>query len=476
MNYHYLIIKRQIEREINELGKLLTKLLELKADRELYLVGGTIRDIYLHRKPFDFDFAVKGSGIKFAKEYAKKIRAKFVLLSQTDDEARVVYQRKILFDFAGLQGKTIFNDLKRRDFTINAIAVPLKDGRPYCSVGDVIDNFSGLKHLKNRLIVPVSEKSLSLDPLRILRAFRFALELNFKIDDSLIPLARTISLKKTASERIGYEMMRILEAKKSFPYIKQLADLGFLHQIFPEAAALFDNSDLLKHSLLTYKKTEELISRKSFFSQFKKEFSDYFSVMPERRGLLKLAGLLHDIAKPHTQFETEAGEVHFYGHDSLGAKIAEAMLKARLRLSRKQALMVRKLVYHHMRLHLLATAPILTDRAIRKFFRDLENEYFGLMIITYADGYATAGQTRHLEGAIKRMIGLKREDDAKRAIKRLITGHDLIALGLKPGPIFKTILTEMEELQMEGRITTKEEGIEYLKTSLHGLLEKKEEK
>ena len=300
--------------------------------------------------------------------------------------------------------------------------------------------------------------------------------MNFKVSDKVINLTDNLSLAKVAPERIGYEMMRIMEAKKSFQYIKILSDLGFLRQIFPEANALFDNSELLKHSLNTYKKIEEIIDRKSFFTQFTKEFSDYFSAMPKRRALLKLTGLLHDIAKPQTEFKTEAGAVHFYGHDSMGAKVTEAMLKTHLRLSRKEALMVRKLVSFHMRLHLLATAPILTDRAIRKFFRDLEDEYFGLMVLTFADGFATAGQTKHLEIAISRMIELKRQSDAKRKITRLITGHDLIALGLKPGPIFKTILTEMEELQIEGKIKTKEEGIEYLKVSLYGLLDKKEEK
>jgi poly(A) polymerase len=452
------------------------KLLELTADRELYLVGGTIRDIYLHRQPFDFDFAAEGSGIELAKKFARKIRGKFVLLSKADDEARVVYQKQILFDFAGFQGKTVFDDLKRRDFTINALAVPLKNGKPFCKVGTVIDHFSGLKHLEKGLIVPVSEKSLSLDPLRILRAFRFALELNFKIDNRVIEQTEHLSLKKVASERIGYELLIIMEAKKSFQYIKMLSDLSLLRQIFPEASALFDNPELLNHSLLTYKKTEEIIDRKSFFSQFKKEFINYFDAMPKRRALLKLAALFHDIAKPHTQFETEEGDVHFYGHDSLGAKIVENMVKTHLRLSRKEAAMLSKLVSYHMRLHLLATAPTLTDRAIRKFFRDLEDEYFGLMILTFADGYATAGQTRHLEEAIERMIELKRQYDTKRKIARLITGHDLITLGLKPGPIFKTILSEMEELQVEGKIKTKEEGIEYLKVSLHGLLEKKEEK
>ena len=322
------------------------------------------------------------------------------------------------------------------------------------------------------MIFPVSDKSLSLDPLRILRAFRFALELNFKVSDKVIDLATNLNIKKVASERIGYEMMRIMEAKKSFQYIKNLSDLGILQQIFLESKALFDNPELLKHSLNTYKKTEELIDRKSFFTQFAKEFEAYFSQMPKRRALLKLTGLLHDIAKPQTEFKTEKGDVHFYGHDNIGAKVTEEMVKKHLRLSRKETIMIRKLIAYHMRLHLLATAPVLTDRAIRKFFRDLEDEYFGLMILTFADGFATAGQTKHLETAILRMIELKREYDSRRNIARLITGHDLIALGLKPGPIFKTILEELEELQVEGKIKTKEEGVEYLKVSLHGLLEK----
>jgi poly(A) polymerase len=396
------------------------------------------------------------------------------LLSEPDDEARVVYQKQLFCDFAGIQGKTLFNDLKRRDFTINALATPLKDSKPYCSIGEIIDHFSGLKHLAKKQIIPVSGKSLSLDPLRILRAFRFALELNFKVSETVLAQVNNLSLKKVAPERIGYEMMRIMESKKSFQYIKTLSNLGILGQIFPEAAALFDNPELLKHSLNTYKKIEELIDRKSFFTEFAKEFNDYFVTMPKRRALLKLTGLLHDIAKPHTEFKTEKGDVHFYGHDSMGAKITEEMLKAHLRLSRKEALMVRKLISFHMRLHLLATAPVLTDRAIRKFFRDLEDEYFGLMILTFADGFATAGQTRHLEEAISRMIELKREYDSRRNIARLITGHDLIALGLKPGPIFKPILDELEELQVEGKIKSKEEGVEYLKATLHGLLEKGE--
>ena len=124
------------------------------------------------------------------------------------------------------------------------------------------------------------------------------------------------------------------------------------------------------------------------------------------------------------------------------------------------------LVEFHMRLHLLATGPELTDRAIRRFFRDLKEQWFGLMLLTYADGFATAGQTRHLEQAFARIIALKREYDAVIKVDRLVSGDDLIAIGLKPGPAFKSILAELQELQVEGKITSTEQGLEYVKDNM----------
>jgi hypothetical protein len=112
-----------------------------------------------------------------------------------------------------------------------------------------------------------------------------------------------------------------------------------------------------------------------------------------------------------------------------------------------------------MRLHLLATNPALTDRAIRRFFRDLNEDWFGAMMIAWADGYATAGWTKHLEEVFIRMIALKRADDAKPKVERLVNGHDLIARDLKPGPKFKIILQELLDLQLEEKIKTKEEGL-----------------
>jgi tRNA nucleotidyltransferase/poly(A) polymerase len=488
------------------LGRAYERLVELKGDRRLFLVGGTIRDILLGREPTDFDFAVSGSGLEFAAAFARKVRGSLVVLSEPDDEARVVVRKPnpgdspragtvpVTFDFNGFGDRTINADIMRRDFTANALAVEILP----VGVGELVDIVGGRKDIADRLLRPVSADSLRLDPLRLLRAIRIALELDFRIDEAVFDLARSVTLTETAPERIGAELLRIIESPGSYTYIHKLFELGRLRDILPELVPLLEDEDLREHSFRTYFKVEEIVSGQSFFSRFEPEWTAYFdqwgmtadnsqptadgpepeppnpgtpepSPLPFRRGLLKLTGLLHDLAKPKTRFINTEGEVHFYGHDSLGARAAGHIGRDRLRLSRAQTAMLSTLVAEHMRLHLLATAPDLTDRAVRRFFRDLGEEAFGLMILCFADGWATAGRTMHLEDTITRMIEQKRVEAAKLKVKRFVTGYDLIALGMKPGPSFKVILQELEDLQLEGVITSTEQGLDYLKTHLTGL-------
>ncbi len=478
---------KSIALTLERLGRLYDKLLELRTGRSIYLVGGTIRDLLMGREPTDFDFAVSGSGLEFARRFARKVRGRLVVLSEPDDEARVVYHRQLVFDFNGFGDKTIEHDLQRRDFTVNALAAEIDHGTP----GPVIDLFRGQEDIKACVLRPVSAESLRLDPLRLLRAIRFALELGFEVAPAVYEQARAVTLRETAAERIGAELLRIMERPGSYPFILRLFELGRLQEILPELQPVFDDPGLREHTFQTYYKIEELIARPGFFVRYEPEWSAYFeeprekaepvetppepsvnnrpAPVPHRRALLKLAGLVHDIAKPETRFINTDGEVHFYGHDSLGARIVGRLARERLRLSRAQTAMLKALTAEHMRLHLLATAPDLTDRAIRRYFHDLGSEALGLMILCVADGWATAGRTAHLEETIARMIGQKRAEDARRRVKRLVTGDDLIALGMKPGPSFKVILEELENLQLEGRITSKEQGIEYLKAHLTGL-------
>ena len=294
----------------------------------------------------------------------------------------------------------------------------------------------------------------------MLRGFRFALEFDFSLHKQFFKYAQGVSLSDIAPERIGYELMRIMGESDSFDAISSMNDLGLFPQLFPEARKIIEDGYLWEHSRNTYRALEALM-KKGFFTGIQPEFSQYFS-LPRRRALLKLAGLLHDVAKPDT-FLLKDGEVHFYGHDIKGAKIAQVLGYERMKLTRTDVQILRGLVKEHMRLHLLATSEGLTDRAIRRFFRDLGDEWFGAMMLAWADGFATAGWTRHLETVFQRMIALKREDDAKPKIERFVNGYDLIAIGLKPGPKFKIILQELLDMQLEGTIHNKEEGIQAAK-------------
>jgi poly(A) polymerase len=422
--------------------------LRYRGRRVIHLVGGTVRDVALGRQPKDYDFAVSGSGVTFARRFARCVRGAFVMLSREDDEARVVMDDSI-YDFVGHGKGCIEKDLARRDFTMNAVAVDLM-------TGEIIDPHRGLRDIQKGIIRPVCGTSLCGDPLRVLRGFRFALETGFTLHRQFFKDAKGITLEHVAPERIGYEMMRIMSEPDSFSMITRMNALGLFSQLFPEAHKIIEDAYLWEHSLNTYRALETLMDR-GFFMRIEPEFSQYFSA-GRRRGLLKLAGLLHDVAKPDT-FLLKEGEVHFYGHDVKGAKIVQVLGYERLKLPRSDVQMVRKLVKEHMRLHLLATSEGLTDRAIRRFFRDLDDDWFGAMMLAWADGFATAGWTRHLETVFQRMVALKREDDAKPQIDRFVNGYDLIAIGFKPGPKFKTILQELLDMQLEGKIQNKEEGL-----------------
>jgi poly(A) polymerase len=322
------------------------EIFRLRGDRDLYLVGGTVRDILMGIEPQDYDFSVSGSGIEFAHHVGRRIRGALIILDEEEDEARVV-KDNIVYDFIGLNEHDVVSDLKRRDFTMNAMAVQLVNF-------EFLDPCEGARDLKKRLIRPTTPESLIADPLRILRGFRFALELGFDLHKDFFKLAKNIKLEKTAAERIGYEMMRIMSTPHSFEMILKMNQLGILRQIFTEAQKLIEDFDLWDHSLNTYGAVENLMDR-GFFRKLEAEYSNYLS-KPSRVPLCKLAGLFHDVAKPDT-FLIKNGEVHFYGHDTIGAKMIERIANRRLRLSNHDTDVLKKLVKEHMRLHLLATNP-----------------------------------------------------------------------------------------------------------------------
>ncbi|MBN2380665.1 CCA tRNA nucleotidyltransferase [candidate division WOR-3 bacterium] len=429
---------------------------------ELYLVGGAVRDLLLGRKILDFDFALQGSGTKTASLAASKLEGAFVPLSEEEDEARVVIHKDLILDFKGFS-ESILNDLARRDFTMNAMAMRLSDilkGKE----PELIDPFGGIEDLKKGRIRQVGPESISDDPLRILRAYRFAAQLGFEIDPSLERTAEITSLAHVARERISYELLMILSHDHVYTLVNRMIITGLLQQVFPFEEFWADYS-VRSHSMAVFHALERVLEEKRFPPLIVEKIEE-IRKDPHRMALLKLSALFHDVSKPETEIRADDGSLHFYGHDTRGGKKMKWALSKILRFSNDDTDRVSETVARHMHLHLLATAPELTERAMRRFMRMCEDKAIDIMILDLADGFATAGRTRHLEQTIARILELAAEDAKRADFKRLVTGDDLIALGLTPGPLFKVILSEMEELQWERKIASKEEGLALVKEKL----------
>ncbi len=461
-----------------ELEKLTTRLEEAELPtrflrekkHEIYLVGGCIRDTLLGRETIDFDFAVEGSGLEYAKLFAESLNATFVPLKL--DEGRVVYRRRLVFDFSGLGTNKIEEDLRKRDFTINAIAARLEDilQRKW----RLIDPTSGVKDLQSKKIRMVSQNSLPDDPLRILRAFRFASQLDFEIDGKTLKAAKANShlLTRVAGERISCEIFLILQTESSWSYVKKMSDSNILLVLFPELRQmdkLLPRIELLEHSIFCLKELEGILAgeRKVGFDKMELQVRSYFE-WKRKKPLLKLATLFHDIGKPDTFSADKEGKIHFYGHDLLGEKLLVPILKERLRMSKRETTTITHLVRYHMRPHLLGREKELTQRAMRRFFADLQEEWVGVLLLAVADALATEnGDVSKLKRLILQLVRFREEQEEKGKIQRLISGDDLIReLHLEPGPEFREILERVEEEQLEGRISTREEALELLRKML----------
>jgi poly(A) polymerase len=437
----------------------------LAGKRKLYLVGGAVRDLFLARQILDLDFAIQGSGIKFASSVARKLKGAFVPLSRTEDEARVVVRKELILDFKGFE-RSITEDLSIRDFTINAMALDVHKILEGKGATALVDPFGGAGDIDRGLIRKVGPGSIRYDPLRILRAYRFAAQLGLRIDPWLEREAELTSLENVAYERIAYELTLILGCPHVYPLINRMILAGVMQQIFT-FQEFWADYDIRSHSLLVLSTLERILYHEFLFHRPRiREMIEGIAADPHRTALLKIAALFHDVCKPETRVHDDTGILHFYGHDTKGAKKIRSALSKALRFSNQDAERVEQIVARHMHLHLIATAPQLTERAMRRFTRMCGDAAADIMLLDIADGFATAGRTRHLERTIVKILELALEDAKRAAFKPLVNGHDLIKLGLKPGPIFKVILSELEELQWERKIESKEEGLALVKEKL----------
>ena len=461
----------------------------MRENIHLHLVGGTVRDLLLGEAVKDLDFAIGGNAFSFARKFADMADGSFVPLDEKHDTARVVFHRgDLLMDFSGVRGANITEDLAERDFTINAMAIAFNQ---MINVREVvlIDPLGGAEDLNNQLIRLASGQGIKNDPIRMLRAYRFAATLDFTIQNQTSAIIEdSVSLLNSVSaERVRDELFKILSVGNSSCYLKAMDDVGLLKQIFPEVARMkgmkqneYHHLDVWEHSMLTLEffEANPLPNSLKSYSLNIEDYLNYELVKGRSRvSLLKLATLLHDVGKPVTRIVDRDERIRFFDHSLEGAKITVNIGK-RLKLANREISSLRKIVEYHMYPLGLSVFPRKPRRlrekrrAMRRFIQKTGDEWLAILLISFADLHATQGQWRRADD-LKKLVQLMGEiahvcfQETRPPLPKLITGTELMKeFDLPTAPIVGKLLKQLEEAQLDGIVKTRDDAIKMVRNVL----------
>lgn len=488
---------------------------------DAYFVGGCVRDRLLGRPLHDLDLVVAGDALALARRLANRLGGAYFAMHQEHATGRILLhlptRGRITVDVSPFRGDgTLAADLALRDFTINAMAVAPAlwlSGWPAANP-PVIDPHGGLADLAARRVRAVSGQTFRSDPLRLLRAVRVAADIGGQIDPATEALIQqyALLLPTVSWERIRDEFIRILAPAGAAGRLRELDRLGLLTQVLPElrlARGITQppphHLDVLSHLLLTVDRLEgiyraignlesEIRSPESLgssalapesvwapvartFAPFAHQVQTYLAgILTDERPLsvlLKLAALLHDIGKPATRTVDEDGDIHFYGHERVGAEIAVEVCR-RLRLGAREVAWVTRVVRNHMRPLWLAGTRDVTRRAIYRFFCDTDEAGVAIIPLSAADVLATREPVDdpahwvHFLEVLHTLLGsYYSEDSPIIALPKLIDGRDIMdEFGLSPGPRIRQLLEAVREAQAMGEVTNPEEAREYVRRQL----------
>ena len=411
---------------------------------ESYLAGGCVRDFLLNKTPQDYDIATSARPEDVQRIFPRTVPvgAQFgVILVMLEDQSFEVASFR--FDGPYLDGRrpsqvrygTLQEDILRRDFTINGMVYDPIENR-------VIDLVEGKKDLARRCIRAIGDprQRFEEDRLRMVRAIRFAASLNFEIDSLTFEAIKQSApmITQISSERIGEEMTRILTEGGARRGLELLDETGLLQILLPEIEQMkgieqspdhHPEGDVFKHTLLTLSHLE----------------------MPTEA--LAYGCLLHDVGKPGC-FRKEADRITFYGHTDRGAEMAEAILK-RLKRGRAAWERVAYLVKNHLR-H--TQAPKMRLSTLKRFLR--EEGIYELLELARIDALSSSGDLQYYDFCRERLAEMQEEEIRPEPLLR---GKDLIELGFIPGPIFADILQQVEDAQLGGELTTRQQAIQWVK-------------
>ncbi len=419
-----------------------------------FVVGGYVRDLILQRPNKDLDFVCQGSGIQLAESVAKELGGVPVtvfknfgtaMIKLGDRELEFVGARKESYREDSrkplVEDGTLEEDQQRRDFTINAMAISLQPE----TYGQLIDPFGGVEHLKEKLIKTPLDPAITFsdDPLRMLRAIRFAAQLNFDIEADTFEAIRNNVARLTivSMERIITELNKIILAPTPSYGFKLLFHSGLLKQFFPEMVAL--------HGV----EYQDNKAHKDNFFHTLQVLDNVASVSDDL--WLRWAAILHDIAKPATKrFDPQAGWT-FHGHEDKGARMVPGIFR-RLKLPLNEKMtFVQKLVRLHLRP--IALVKEVSDSAIRRLLFEAGDDIEALMKLCRADitsknNDKVARFLRNFDAVEQKMKDLEARDQL-RNFQPPISGDEIIKwFQLRPGPVIGEIKEEIKEAILEGVI------------------------
>lgn len=451
---------------------------------DVHVVGGTVRDALLGRDWHDLDVALDSAQVEpLAYALAERTGATLVPLDDRLPTVRVVSddasgRREV--DLSGLRGADLRADLFARDLTVNALAVSLSAlaaGQPVA----IVDPTGGLVDLTNRVLRLPSPQVLDDDPLRALRAHRFAatLEMTLAPETRAAIHARAATLASAAAERITSELLALAGAPGAGAAFTRLWEDGLLAVIVPEVRAMagvtqntFHHLDVLEHTLAACRELDEIRAKPAqFYGDHGCAVGAYLE-SGDRGALVALATLLHDVAKPATRF-VDAKGVHFHRHESLGAEMTGTIAE-RLRLSNAQRDLLVGWVAQHLALKDLIglhREQRLPERTVRRFLRRAGDDLIGLLCVVLADTRATCGPDFPVDGE-RLLLEVSRDLLARDAARRadphanepLLRGRDLIeTFGLAPGPAMGRILAAVEDARVDGEIADREQALAWVR-------------
>jgi len=435
---------------------LLKKIGEI-ADRssiQAFVVGGFVRDLLLGKQVKDIDIMVVGQGVIFGEQVAREFgRTNLVVFEkfgtamlQLDDwKLEFVGARKESYSKSSRKPKVevgaIGDDLSRRDFTVNAMAVSLNSA----DFGRLLDPFDGQRDMREQILrTPLEpEATFDDDPLRIMRAFRFAAQLGFSVEPSVLEAAKKMAprLKIVSQERISDEFMKILASPKPSVGLQLMHLSGVMNVVFPEVAHLggvdqrqdFHHKDVLQHT---------------------------FRVLDNVAGVsanvwLRLATLLHDIAKPRTKAFKEGIGWTFHGHEEVGARMVKPIFR-RMRFPFEHIDYVEKLVRLHLRPMALVDEGV-TDSAVRRLLFEAGEDIDDLMAlcrsdITSKNPKLVVQVRQNYELVVQKMAEVE-ERDRIRSWQPPLRGEEIMQVcGLEPGPLVGKLKTAITDAILDGRI------------------------